>query len=120
MGVGRRLADLWRDREAIDSFSDSMRHAPTDAMLHRHRGHRYITLRNFSKAERDLLNASILIQGQADGWEEALAPNAYNLPLYTRKFNVLYHLALSRYLQSDFQGAASIYASIAKEVPSWA
>ena len=32
--------------------------APDDAPLHRHRGHRFITERNFSKAQADLERAA--------------------------------------------------------------
>jgi len=103
--VGRRLGYLWRMREAIDVFSRGIEAQPDFAPLYRHRGHRYITLRQFDRAIADLERAAKLIEGKPDEVEEDGAPNEKNIPLTSLGFNVWYHLALARYLQADFAGA---------------
>ncbi len=103
--VGRRLGYLWRIHEAIDIYSRGIAAHPTFAPLYRHRGHRYITLRQFDKAVADLERAATLIEGKPDVVEEDGQPNAKNIPLTSTAFNVWYHLALARYLQGDFEAA---------------
>ena len=96
--------------EAVAAFTAALAAAPDDAPLHRHRGHRFITERNFSKAQADLERAAALCPaGAADEWEEDGEPNAYNLPLSTKGFNIAYHLGLSRFLQADWAGALKAY-----------
>lgn len=103
--VGRRLGYLWRIHEAVEVFSQGIETHPTFAPLYRHRGHRYITLRQFDKAAADLERAATLIEGKPDEIEEDGQPNARNIPLTSTAFNVWYHLALARYLQGDFEAA---------------
>lgn len=103
--VGRRLGYLWRIHEAIEVFTKGIEAHPTYAPLYRHRGHRYITLRQFDKAVADLERAATLIEGKPEEVEEDGQPNAKNIPLTSTVFNVWYHLALARYLQGDFEGA---------------
>lgn len=103
--VGRRLGYLWRIHDAIEVYSKGIEAHPTYAPLYRHRGHRYITLRQFEKAAADLERAASLIEGKADEVEEDGQPNAKNIPLTSTAFNVWYHLALAQYLLGDFEGA---------------
>ena len=110
--LGRRLAYKWQFRMALVALAAALARWPEDAPLHRHRGHRYITSRNFSRAEADLHTASRLIEGTADSWEAEGMPNPYNLPLSSLHFNVHYHLGLSRYLQADFAGAIRAYEAL--------
>jgi len=103
--VGRRLGYLWRVHDAIEVYSKGIEAHPAYAPLYRHRGHRYITLRQFDRAAADLERAAALIEGKADEVEEDGQPNARNIPLTSTAFNVWYHLALARYLQGDFEAA---------------
>lgn len=109
--LGRRLAYLWFYREALDVYSAAIERAPKYSQLHRHRGHRHLTTRNYSLAESDLRTAAALLP-EKDGWEEDGSAGAYNLPLSTKHFNVFYHLGLSRYLQADWAGALAAYADM--------
>ena len=52
--VGRRTAYLGRFREAIGLFSDGIARHPNDARFYRHRGHRYLTIREIDLAIEDL------------------------------------------------------------------
>jgi tetratricopeptide (TPR) repeat protein len=103
--LGRRLAYLARYRDAIEIFSIGINLHPDDARLYRHRGHRYITVREFDNAIRDLAKAAELVRGTPDEIEEDGAPNAYGIPTSTLQSNIWYHLALAHYLEHDFEAA---------------
>jgi len=103
--LGRRLAYLARYREAIDAFSRGIELHPTDARLYRHRGHRWITVRDFDRAIADLSHAADLVHGQPDEVEPDGAPNEYGIPTSTLQSNIWYHLALAHYLKHDFAAA---------------
>jgi tetratricopeptide (TPR) repeat protein len=107
--MGRRVAYLGRYREAIDHFSDGVEKYPDDARMYRHRGHRYITVREFPKAIADLATAAKLIEGKPDQIEPDGQPNARNTPTSTLNTNIYYHLGLVRYLSGDFEQAAPAY-----------
>lgn len=115
--VGRRLGYLWRMNDAVDVFTRGIAQHPGYAPLWRHRGHRYISLRRFDDAIRDLEKAAELIEGRPDEMEPDGAPNVLNIPLTTTRFNVWYHLGLARYLKGDFDGALAAYRECMKA--SW-
>lgn len=107
--IGRRVAYLGRYREAIDHFSDGVEKHPDDPRMYRHRGHRYITVREFPTAIADLAAAARLIEGKADQIEPDGQPNARNTPTSTLNTNIYYHLGLARYVSGDFEEAAAAY-----------
>lgn len=107
--VGRRLGYLWRMHEAIEVYSKGIEKFPDYAPLYRHRGHRYISIRQFDRAVADLEKAAALMEGRPDEVEPDGMPNALNIPLTTTAFNVWYHLGLARYLQGDFDRALQAY-----------
>jgi tetratricopeptide (TPR) repeat protein len=107
--VGRRLAYLGRYRDAIASFTEGVQRFPKDARFLRHRGHRYITVREFDKAVADLERAEALAAGAPDQIEPDGQPNARNIPLTTLHSNIRYHLALAYYLKGDFAKAAPVW-----------
>lgn len=85
---GRRLAYLWRYREAIDVYTKGIAKYPDNAMLYRHRGHRFISTRQYDKAVADLTKASQLNDHDFDIW---------------------YHLGLAHYLRGEFDRALRAY-----------
>jgi tetratricopeptide (TPR) repeat protein len=107
--LGRRTAYLGRYRDAIDIFSEGVHKHPNDARMYRHRGHRYITVRELDLAIRDLDRAAQLERGQPDEVEPDGAPNRFNIPTSTLQSNIWYHLALAHYLKGDFS----------KALPAW-
>jgi tetratricopeptide (TPR) repeat protein len=107
--LGRRTAYLGRYREAIAIFSDAIAKHPADARLYRHRGHRYITVRDFDNAIDDLSKAASLVRDKPDEVEPDGQPNAKNTPTSTLQTNIYYHLALARYLKGEFAAAANAY-----------
>jgi len=104
--VGRRTAYLGRFREAIGLFTDGITRHPTDARFYRHRGHRYLTIREIDLAIADFEKAVTLITGQPDQVEPDGQPNARNTPTSTLHSNIYYHLALGYYIKKDFSRAA--------------
>jgi len=88
IAYGRALASLWRYREAIEVYSKGIVLYPANALFYRHRGHRYISTRQFDKAVADLTKA------------DALLPNDYD---------ILYHLGLAHYLRGEFERAVPAY-----------
>lgn len=107
--LGRRLAYLGRYREAIEVFGEGIAKHPDDARMYRHRGHRFITTRQLSRAIADLERAADLTQGRPDQVEPDGQPNRHNIPVSTLHTNIWYHLALAYYLRHDF----------ARALPAW-
>ena len=85
---GRALSGLWRYRDAIDAYAKGIAAHPDHAMLYRHRGHRYISVREFDKAVADLARAAELNDHEFDIW---------------------YHLGLAHYLKGEFDKAGTAY-----------
>ena len=113
--VGRRLAYLARYREAIEVFDEGVRRFPDDARFLRHRGHRYITVRELDRAVADLQKAAELVSGKRDEVEPDGLPNARNIPVTSLKSNICYHLGLAHYLKGDFERALPVYRRCAVE-----
>jgi tetratricopeptide (TPR) repeat protein len=107
--LGRRLAYLGRYREAIDVYSRALQRWPESHELYRHRGHRWVSVREFDKAIADLETATRLIEGVPDRLEPDGAPNEHNIPRSTSHSNIWYHLGLAYYLQGDFGNALRCY-----------
>lgn len=109
--VGRRTAYLGRYREAIDLFSRGIDAHPTVPHLYRHRGHRWISIRELERAVADLTRAALLIAGTPDEVEPDGLPNARGIPTSTLHSNIYYHLGLAHYLQGDFERALQAFRS---------
>ena len=75
-------------REAIVTYTTALEQSPNDAILLRWRGHRYLALREFTRARDDLERAS------------DLAPELYG---------AWFHLGLARFFLADFDGAADAF-----------
>jgi len=107
---GRRLAYLGRYQEAIVVYTRALRRHPDSYRLRRHRGHRYITVREFDLAIDDLSEAMVLAEDDVDEMEPDGQPNELGVPRSTRKFNIAYHLGLAYYLSGEFEAALPVWA----------
>ncbi len=107
--VGRRQAYLARYDDAIATFTRGIETFPSDARFYRHRGHRYITTRQFPKAIADFEKAVALTRGKPDEVEPDGQPNARGIPTSTLQTNIWYHLGLAHYLTGNFEAAARAY-----------
>jgi tetratricopeptide (TPR) repeat protein len=105
----RRKGYLGKYKDAIESLTIGIEKFPGDARMYRHRGHRYITIRCFDDAIRDLEQAAKLIKGKPDEVEPDGLPNAKNIPKSTLQSNIWYHLGLAYYLKGDFKRAQRAY-----------
>ena len=76
-------------REAIGTFSRGLTMAPENAMLYRWRGHRYVSVRDYDRAEAD--------------FKRGLALDSAN-------YGIWYHLGVLRFIRGDFAGAAAAFA----------
>ncbi len=92
--VGRRLAYLGRYQDAIVHYTQALERFPDSYKLRRHRGHRYMTIRQFDKAMKDLNEAVRLSNSEFDEFEPDGLPNVKGVPRSTTKSNIWYHLAL--------------------------
>jgi len=88
IALGRAQANAWRYNDAIETYTQGVKVAPANALLYRHRGHRYISTRQFDKAVADLQRASELKGDDFDIW---------------------YHLGLAHYLKGEFTKASVAY-----------
>jgi tetratricopeptide (TPR) repeat protein len=107
--LGRREAYLYHYKDAIKIFTEGLERFPDSYKLFRHRGHRYITIREFNKAVADLQMAASLMPRQPLEIEPDGQPNRLNQPLSNVQFNVWYHLGLAHYLKGDFESAEKAY-----------
>lgn len=111
--LGRRQAYLYQYSSAIKTFSEGLEKFPESYKLFRHRGHRYITIRQFDKALGDFQQAAatmpLKLEIEPDG-----QPNKINKPLSTTQFNIWYHLGLTHYLRGDFVSASKAYEECMK------
>ena len=104
----RRLGYLGRQRESIEIYTRGLAIHPDNPWLLRHRGHRWISVRDFDAAIRDLKRADELTRDKPDEIEPDGQPNAANTPIGTLKSNIGYHLALAYYLNGSWGEAADV------------
>lgn len=107
--LGRRVAYLGRYREAITIYTEGLRKFPDSYRLYRHRGHRYLSIRQFTRAIADFEAAAALAQGKPLEIEPDGAPNTAGIPVSNTHFNIYYHLGLSYFLVRDFAKAEAAY-----------
>lgn len=112
--LGRRYGYLWRYQDAIAAFSKGVAAHPDNPKFYRHRGHRYLSTRQFAKGQADFEKAAALIKGKPDEIEPDGAPNPAGKPRSTLQFNIWYHLGLSHYLQGNFAKAYDAYVECMK------
>ena len=106
---GRRTAYMGYYKEAIKLFTLGIKNHPNDARFYRHRGHRYISTRQYDNAITDFEKAVQLIDGKTDQIEPDGLPNAKNIPLSTLHGNIWYHLGLAYYLKNDMNNALKAF-----------
>ncbi|MEM6803881.1 MAG: hypothetical protein AAF696_20920 [Bacteroidota bacterium] len=105
----RFMAYQARYKEAIDIYSKGIKKFPEDARIYRHRGHRYISVREFDAAISDFEKAANLIEGKENEVEPDGMPNAQNIPVSSLHGNIFYHLGLAYYIKHDFLKAREAY-----------
>ena len=107
--LGRRIAYAGDYRLSIETFSEGVKKFPKDPRFYRHRGHRYISIREFNRAISDFETAAELMQNLPLQVEPDGLPNAQNIPLTSTQGNVWYHLGLAYYLKQDWPRALTAF-----------
>lgn len=115
---GRRVGYTADYRRAIEIFSEGIEKFPEDARFYRHRGHRYISIREFDRAIADFEIAAELIEGTDDVVEPDGAPNPAGIPVSTLHSNIWYHYGLAYYLKGDLDNALRIYQIAIEQSPN--
>lgn len=106
---GRRLGYLGEYQEAIRIFTIGVDKAPNNYHLLRHRGHRYLTIRELDKAIDDLQKAAFYSRPAKNAIEPDGLPNRLNKPLTNDKFNIWYHLGIAYYVKGNYDKAISAF-----------
>jgi Flp pilus assembly protein TadD len=88
---------VWENKEAVETLTRAIAISPTNGDLYTERGHRYLPLRDFTKARTDLTRAAVL--------------TPKNMATY-------YHLGLSHYFLNEFAEAADAFAHAVETAPN--
>ncbi len=112
--VGRQIAYLGDYNDAINWFTTGLKKFPDSYKILRHRGHRYLSIRQFENAENDLEKASKIISNLPDEVEPDGLPNKFNIPTSTTHTNIWYHLGLAYYFQKKFEKSEEAFTECLK------
>jgi tetratricopeptide (TPR) repeat protein len=96
IALGVAQSGVRQYREAIATFTRGLAVAPNNAMLYRWRGHRYLSVREFSRAMADLRTGN---------------------RIDSTNYGIWYHLGIVRYARGDFAGAADAFAHAQPRAP---
>ncbi|MCW5818767.1 MAG: tetratricopeptide repeat protein [Trueperaceae bacterium] len=136
--AGRLAGQLGQPNDAVTLFTEGLERYPDEPRLLRYRGHRYISVRRFEDARRDLSQAAEITQGWQDEHEfygpqikddfyrvilgktdeleydrvpvnEETTARTRHLYKASLLASIHYHLALSHYLLGDFDKAIASY-----------
>ncbi len=111
---GRHLAYDYQFDKALEVYAQALKKFPKSYKLYRHRGHRYISVRQFDQAIADFTQAAQLAKGTQVSIEPDGMPNKLNQPLTTTQFNIWYHLGLAHYLKGQYDQAIEAYLECMK------
>lgn len=101
--LGRAYAALGLYQEAIGAYTAGLDRNPESYRLRRHRGHRYITVREFRNASRDYNQAWELVRDKPDAPESADGSS-------TDKSAILYHWGLLEYLRGQYEWSDDVFS----------
>lgn len=103
--IGQQLVATSRYRDAIDNYTEGLSKYPNSFKLLRHRGHRYISIRQLNNALADLSKAAELIEGLPD------APEYDGSGQITGTYQhwIWYHIGICYYLNQAYIQAIPAY-----------
>ena len=111
---GRRIGYTGAFEDAVALYTIGLRYHPDEPRLLRHRGHRFVSMRQFDRAITDLDRARTVVAGKPDEVEPDGQPNARGIPTSTLHSNIRYHLALAHFVQGDFAKALPVWEEDAR------
>lgn len=103
--IGRQLAITSRFKMALENYTEGLKTYPESFKLLRHRGHRYLNLRQPDLAIKDLEKANSLITGQPETWEF----DAAGKQTATYQHQIWYHIGLYHFMKKDYTASASAF-----------
>ncbi len=103
--IGQELINTSRFNAAIANYTEGLQKFPSSFKLLRHRGHRYISIRQLEKAISDLNTAEELIRDQPDVPEYDAAGKTTG----TYQHWIWYHIGLYYFLNQAYLQAAPAY-----------
>ncbi len=112
--LGRRIGYTGAYQRAIDLYTLGLQRHPESPFLLRHRGHRFLSIRDTRRARADLERAWAVVRSWPDVVEPDGQPNARGIPTSSLHSNIRYHLALAYFLDGDFALAEPIWAEDAR------
>ncbi len=117
ISLARHLAWYGRYHDAIAVYTKLIGKDPTNFRAFRHRGHRYLTLRQFEKGVADLAESGRLIEANwATIQNEPTAEGDDTAEQY--RWSIWYHLALGQFFARDFAGAEASFRKTLEFSPS--
>ena len=105
IAISRNLVSTYRFKRAIEFFSQGLIKFPNSFKLLRHRGHRFLNLRQPDEAIADLTKAEELIRSEPETWEY----DATGKPTATYQHQIWYHIGLYHFLKKEYAAAATAY-----------
>lgn len=109
--LGYLYIEVGRFQDAIDVYTRGLSEYPDSFKLLRHRGHRYINVRELDKAIVDLERAVELI---GDEHRDVIQYRLNGAAFGTYEHWVWYHIALYHYLNGSYERAAAGYERCVK------
>ncbi len=103
--MGRSLVGLGSFRKAVDVYTEGLAKYPNSYKLLRHRGHRFINLRQLEPAIADLTKAEELIRTEPEVFEV----DAAGKPGATYQHQIRYHIGLYHFLKRNYATAAEAF-----------
>ena len=104
--LGEHLVSQGRFQDAILAYGRGLELFPQSYKLRRHRGHRYINVRQLEKAIVDLTEAANLLTKED---EDVLQVSSSGTANGTYKHWIYYHIGLYNYLNGNYDQAADAY-----------
>ena len=96
IALGTAQSGARQMREAVETFAAGLKFHPDNALLLRWRGHRHLSVREFTKAKADLTLGSKLDSTIYGNW---------------------YHLGVVKFVAGDFNGAADAFSHAQPKAP---
>ncbi|MBL7849283.1 MAG: hypothetical protein JNN04_00170 [Cyclobacteriaceae bacterium] len=105
ISIGRSLAGIGQFRKAVENYAEGLSKFPDSYKLLRHRGHRYINLRQLEPAIADLTRAEQLIASEPPVYET----DAAGKPGASYQHQIWYHIGVYHFLKRDYTKAAEAF-----------
>lgn len=105
IAIGRSMVGISRFKKAVEIYSEGLGKYPNSYKLLRHRGHRYINLRQLENAMPDLLKAEELIRPEPEVYEY----DAAGKQGATYQHQIWYHIGLYHFLKRDYAPSAAAF-----------